>query len=73
MQVGSSLLRTANSNFTSYKFILRVGNKITSCKLLFASYKFEDKNLWVVSCVLWLENAKILAYEAAVALYDLKV
>ena len=73
LQVASSLLRNANSNFTSCRFILRVGNKITSCKLLFASYKFEDKNLWVSSCVLWLENTKILVYEAPVALYELKV
>ena len=73
LQVASSLLRVANSNFTGCKFILRVRNKITSCKLLSASYKSEDKNLWVASCVLWVENSKILFYEVPVALYELKV
>ena len=37
------------SDFTSYKFILRVGNKITSCKLLFARRKFKMTNLRVES------------------------
>ena len=73
LQVASSLLRNANSNLTSCKFILRVGSKITSFKLLLASYKFEDKNLWVTSCVLWVENSKMLFYEVPVALYELKV
>ena len=37
------------SDFTSYKFILRVENKITSCKLLFARRKFKMTNLRVES------------------------
>ena len=54
------------SNFTSCKFILRVGNKITNCKLLFASWellfascKFKEKILRVANSVLWVENLKI--------------
>ena len=58
-------LRVASSFFTSYKVILRVGNEIASCKLLFASCellfticKFKEIILWVASCVLWVENLK---------------
>ena len=47
------------SNFTSCKFILRLGNKIMSCKLLFAScellftsWKFKEIILQVANCVL---------------------
>ena len=47
------------SNFTSCKFILRLGNKIMSCKLLFASCellftscKFKEIILQVANCVL---------------------
>ena len=36
LRLATSFLRL-KSNFKSPKFILRVGNKITSCKLLFAS------------------------------------
>ena len=53
------------SNFTSCKFILWVGNKITSykllfasCKLLFTSCKFKEIILRLASCVLGAENLK---------------
>ena len=53
------------SNCTSCKFVLRVGNKITSCKLLYASCellftscKFKKIILRVATCVLWVENWK---------------
>ena len=51
-------LRVASSfyelkkNFTSWKFILRVGNKTTSWKLLFIRFPFKKIILGVVSCVL---------------------
>ena len=55
------------SNFASCKFILRVGNKFTSCKLLFVSCellftscKFKEIILRVASCALWVENLKKL-------------
>ena len=55
------------SNLTSYKFILQVGNEITSCKLLFAScellftsFKFKEIILRVASCALWVGNLKKL-------------
>ena len=56
-----------HSNFTSCKFILRVGNEITTCKflyvsceLLFTSCKFKEIILRVTSCALWVENLKKL-------------
>ena len=74
------LLYELRSNFTSCKFILRVGNKITSCESLFAScellstsWKFKKIILRVTSCVLWVAKLKILFYELPVAFYDLKV
>ena len=57
----------SESNFTICKFILPVGNKIMSSKLLFAScqmlypsYKFKEIILRVASCVLWDENFKFI-------------
>ena len=47
---------------------LEIKLRVTSCFL-----QVEDKNLWVTSCVLWVENSKILFYEVPVALYELKV
>ena len=47
----------------SCKFILEVGNKIMSCKLIFASCelflmscKFKEIIFQVASCVFWIEN-----------------
>ena len=68
------------SYFTSWKFILRVKNKITSCKFLFASCemlftscRFKEIFLRVVSCVLRVENFKNLFYELRVVFYEFKV
>ena len=62
--VASSFLRVVKY-FTSCKFILRVENKIMSCKLLFVSCellftscKFKEIILRVASCALWVENLK---------------
>ena len=50
-----------------------VGNKIMSCKLLFAifellfaSWKFKEKILRVKSCNLWVENFNNLFYKLKV-------
>ena len=46
------------SNCTSWKFILRVGNKSTSCKLLFTGCNFKEISLRVAGCVLRVERSK---------------
>ena len=68
------------SNFTSWKFILPNGNKITSSKLLFASCdlllmscKFKEIIVRVASCVFHVENLKKLFSELEVAFYELKI
>ena len=57
------------SNFTSCNFILRVENKIASSKSRFTSCKFKEIVLRVASCVLWVENLKILFYKLPVDFY----
>ena len=61
------------SNFTNCKFILRVGNKITSCKLLFASCKFKEIVLQVASCELRVVSRDFKKINLRVASYFLWV
>ena len=61
------------SNFTSCKFILQIGNEITSCEFLFMSCKFKETILRVASCALRDGNLKIFVNELPVAFYELKV
>ena len=61
------------SNFTSCKFILRVGNKIAGCKLLLPSCKFKKIILRVASLFLWVKNLKYLFYKLPVAFYEFKM
>ena len=68
------------SNFPGSKFVLWVGSKTMSCKLLFASCelistscKFKKIILRVASCVLWVESSKNLFYKLPIAFYELKM
>ena len=68
--------RSSEFIFTSFKFVLRIGKNITSCKLLFVSCEFlftscKSKEIIVTSCVLWVENLKVLFYEQPDGVYEL--
>ena len=52
------------SNFTSCKFILRVGNKISRFELLFMSSKFQKIILWIASCFFMSWKFKIMNLRA---------
>ena len=52
------------NNFMSWKFILRVGSKSTSCKLMFYELKVYNDNFCMFwSCLLPVEHLKCQFYE----------